>query len=102
MKCPDCGKVMRKVMVKIEDADSLVATHQCACGNFCFEDDSIRQALKEINHLKIRQRVVKISKNRLGMYFNRDVVRCLGLEGGEDIYVSMPAKNKVLIEMGNS
>jgi len=35
------------------------------------------------------------------MYFNRDIARSLNLRAGEDIYVSVPDKNHMLIKVNN-
>lgn len=49
MKCPKCKTQMKKVKVRIQDADSLVTSYQCGkCGYFDFQDESINKATKEI------------------------------------------------------
>jgi hypothetical protein len=104
MKCPKCNKEMKKIKIDVEDASSKVYSYQCKCGYFDFEKKSVNKAIKEIHEketlLKIKQKIVKISNNRLGMYFNKDIIRSLNLQGGEEIYVSIPDKNKLLIEIG--
>ncbi|MBU1203855.1 MAG: hypothetical protein KKG60_02175 [Nanoarchaeota archaeon] len=105
MICPKCKKVMEKVKVKIQDANSPVTSYQCGkCGYFDFEEKSIKKAINEIREketlLRIKQKIVKLSHNRLGMYFNRDVARCLGLNSGREIYVSVPDKHHILVDIG--
>ena len=106
MECPKCNSKMKKVKVKIQDADSPVTSYQCAeCGYFDFEDKSINKAIDEIKAkeapLTIKQKVIKLSHDRLGLYFNRDIARSLNLRAGEDIYVSVPDKNHMLIKVSN-
>ena len=43
------------------------------------------QELRE-TPLKIRQKIVKLSQDRLGIYFNNNVVRSLDLKKGEEIF----------------
>jgi len=102
MKCPKCNHNLKEVEVKIQDADSPVTSYQCSdCGYFDFEEKSINLAIKEIKlketHLKIRQKIIKLSRDRLGMYFNRDIVRSLDLKGGEIIDISIPDNKHILI-----
>jgi len=104
MNCPKCSARMRKIKVKIQDAESPVTSYQCGkCGYFDFEKKSINKAISEIkakeSPLKIRQKIIKLSHDRLGMYLNRDVVRSLGLKGGEEVYVSVPDKKHILVEV---
>jgi len=106
MECPKCNSKMKKVKVKIQDADSPVTSYQCAeCGYFDFEDKSINKAIDEIKAkeapLTIKQKVIKLSHDRLGMYFNRDIARSLNLRAGEDVYVSVPDKNHMVIKVSN-
>lgn len=102
MKCPKCNHNLREIEVKIQDADSPITSYQCAnCGYFDFEESSINKAIKEIKlketPLKIRQKIIKLSHDRLGMYFNRDIVRSLNLRGGEDINISIPDNKHIVI-----
>tara|TARA_Y100000310_G_C20093209_1_gene539255 strand:+ start:49 stop:372 length:324 start_codon:yes stop_codon:yes gene_type:complete len=104
MKCPKCDNKLREVEVKIQDADSLVTSYQCSeCNYFDFEDKSMNKAIKEIRlketPLKIRQKVIKLSRDRLGMYFNKDIVRSLELKGGENIDISIPKENRIIVDL---
>ena len=104
MRCPQCNAELKEIKVKIQDADSPVMSYQCGkCGYFDFEDTSIKKAIKEIKEketsLKIKQKIIKLSHGRLGMYINRDIARSLKLKGGEEVYVSVPEKNKLVIDM---
>jgi len=95
---------MKKVSVGIQDAKSPVTSFQCGkCGYFEFGKESISKAIQEIKlketPLKIKQRIIKLSHDRLGMYINRDVARSLNLKGGEEVYVSLPDKKHILIDV---
>jgi len=105
-KCPKCDGKMKEVKVKIQDADSPVTSYQCAkCGYFDFEENSINKAIKEKakrkTPLAIKQKIIKLSHDRLGMYINRDVARSLNLKGGEEVYVSVPDKKHLVVNVGN-
>ena len=75
------------------------------CGYFDFEEKSINKAIDEIrtkeSPLKIKQKIIKLSHDRLGMYINKDVARSLNLKGGEDVYVSMPDKKHFVVDIMN-
>jgi hypothetical protein len=51
--------------------------------------------------LKIKQKIVKLSQDRLGIYFNKNIVRSLNLKKGEEIYLSVPDKKHIVIEVGD-
>jgi len=107
MKCPKCNANMKEIKVKIQDADSLATSYQCGkCGYFDFEEKSINQAINEIKikepTLKIKQKIIKLSRGRLGMYINRDIVRSLNLSGGEEVYVSVPDKKHLVVDIDKS
>lgn len=102
MKCPKCENQMKRIKVKIQDAENLVVSYQCReCGYFDFEKNSISTALEEIRlkeiPLTIKQKIIKLSQGRLGMYFNKDVVRSLDLKSGEDVYVFVPDKKHIVL-----
>jgi DNA-directed RNA polymerase subunit RPC12/RpoP len=103
-RCPSCGSKIRKVKVNIQDADEPVLSYQCAkCDYFGFDDKSMGKAIKSIKlkeaPLMIKQKIIKLSKDRLGMYINRDVARSLELKAGDDVYVSVPDKGHILIKV---
>ena len=104
MKCPKCNESMKEVKVKIQDADSPITSYQCGeCGYFDFEEKSINKAINEIKEkeapLKIKQKIIKLSHDRIGMYINKDVARCLNLQGGEEVLVSVPDKNHIVLSI---
>ena len=106
MICQKCNSNMKEIKVKIQDADSPVTSYQCSkCGYFDFEDKSINKAINEIKAketpLKIKQKIIKLSHDRLGMYINRDVARSLNLKGGEDVYISVPDKKRIVVDVHN-
>ena len=106
MKCPKCSAQLKEIKVKIQDADSSVTSYQCGgCGYFDFEGKSMEKAISEIRAreapLKIKQKIIKLSHDRLGMYINRDVARSLNLKGGEEVYVSVPDKKHLVVHVQN-
>lgn len=103
MNCPTCNAKLRKVAVAIEGASTKVQSMQCTkCDYFAFEPLSSQKAIEELREspLKIKQKVVKLSQDRLGIYFNSNIIRSVGLKKGEDVYVSVPDKRHILIELG--
>jgi DNA-directed RNA polymerase subunit RPC12/RpoP len=103
-QCPKCGSRLREVSVAIQDANSPVKSYQCSnCGHFDLEGKSIRRAIDEIKAkemaLNIKQRIIKLSQGRLGMYINKDVARSLNLKGGEEVFVSIPDKKHIVVEL---
>lgn len=102
MKCPQCTRTLRIVDVAVAGARQKARSYQCpGCDYFMFEPVSSRKVLAELRDtpLRIRQKIVKLSKDRLGMYFNTHIVESLGLEKGESIHLSVPDKKHILIEL---
>ena len=104
MNCPNCNLELEKVEVDIEDAESPVISYQCSnCDYYSFEPETTMKVINEIKKkespLKIRQKIIKLSKDRLGMYFNQDIIKSLGLKSGEEILVTVPDKNKIVLEI---
>ena len=106
MKCPKCKSEMEKVNVSIEDTNHDVVSFQCnECDYVEFEQESANRAILELKiketPLKIKQKIVKLSKDRLGTYFNSNIIRSLNLKSGEEIYVSIPDKKHIVISLGD-
>ena len=102
MKCPKCNSNLKKIEVAVEGAKNNAASHQCSkCDYFEFEPQSSKRVIEELREtpLKIKQRVIKLSQDRLGIYLNSNVVRSLGIKKGENIYVSVPDKKHILLEL---
>ncbi len=104
MKCPECGSALKKVDVDIEDASRPVVSYQCPkCDYFSFDKKSMKRAIDEIrakeSALRISQKIIKLSKDRLGMYFNKNVVESLNLEAGKEIYVYVPDKEHIILKL---
>ena len=104
MKCPTCASNLRKVRVAFEGAKQRALSYQCSnpdCLYFEFEEESSKRVIAELKakemRLKIKQKIVKLSKGRLGTYFNANIVRSINLKPGEDIYVSVPDKNRIIL-----
>ncbi len=101
-KCPECQATMRKIEVAVHGAKSKAISYQCSsCDYVEFEPISSQQVLEELREtpLKIKQKVIKLSQDRFGIYLNNNVVRSLDLKGGEEIYLSIPDKKHILIEL---
>ena len=104
MKCPKCESNLRKVEVKVQGAENKVVSYQCPnCDYFEFEPISSKKVIEELREtpLKIKQKIVKISQDRLGIYFNNNLIRSLDLKKGEEVYVSVPDKRHIILELKN-
>ena len=104
MKCPECVAEMRNVKVRVEGAVNKVMSHQCSkCGYFEFDKKSSSKVIDELRlkeaTLRIKQRIVKLSQGRLGIYINKHVVESLNLKSGKEIYVSVPDKKHILLRI---
>ena len=102
MKCPNCKYEMEKVNVSIDYAKNKVKSFQCSkCDYVEFEQESANRVILELKTketpLKIKQKIVKLSKDRLGTYFNQNIIRSLNLKPGEEIYISIPDKKHIII-----
>ena len=102
MKCPTCLSNLRKVKVKIYGAMQPVTSYQCTtCDYFSFDPVSSKKVLEELHQtpLRIKQKIVKLSQDRLGIYLNKDLVRSLNLKSGEDIDISIPDTHHIIIAL---
>jgi len=101
-RCPKCNSVLKHVKVSVEGAKNSALSFQCPnCDYFEFESASSKKVVEELREkeciLKIKQKVIKLSKDRLGIYINNDVARCLDLKSGQEIYTSVPNKNTIVL-----
>ena len=102
--CPNCKTKLKKILVKVAGAKTKAVSYQCSkCKYFEFEPESSKKVITELREtpLKIKQKIVKLSQDRLGIYFNNNVVRSLDLKKGEEIYLSVPDKKHIVIEVGD-
>lgn len=102
MKCPKCEGMLKKVDVNVHGAQQKALSYQCKqCDYFEFEPKSSKRVIEELREtpLKIKQKIVKLSQDRLGIYFNNHVVRSLNLKKGEDVYISVPDKKHIILEI---
>ena len=93
---------LRKVNVKVQGAENKIISYQCSkCDYFEFEPISSKKVIEELREtpLKMKQKIVKISQDRLGVYFNNNIIRSLDLKKGEEIYVSVPDKRHIILEL---
>lgn len=101
MECPNCHEKLKAVKVKVQGAQNKVTSYQCRhCDYFEFEPLSSQKVIEELREapLKIKQKVIKLSQDRLGIYFNNNIIRSLDLQQGEDIYISVPDRKHIVIE----
>jgi len=104
MKCAQCDAELRKVTVVVHGATQKAVSYQCTnCNYFEFEPQSSQKVLAELREtpLKMKQKIVKLSGERLGIYFNNNVVNSLQLKKGEEIFVSVPDKKHIVLEIRN-
>ena len=102
MKCPECESELKKVEVSVHGASQKAVSYQCSkCGYFEFEPVSSKKVLDELRTgpLKIKQKIVKLSGDRLGIYFNNNVVDSLHLKKGEELLLSVPDKKHIVLEI---
>ena len=105
--CPKCNLKIKEIDVSIEGATEKVRSFQCKkCGYLEFDKKSGKRVIEELKEkagaISIRQKIIKISHNRLGTYFNENIIRSLELKGGEEIYVTAPDKKTILINIKDS
>jgi transposase-like protein len=104
MKCPNCKSELRKIDVEIEGADSKAISYQCPRCDFVeFDQESATRVVKELktkeNPLKIKQKIIKLSQDRLGLYLNQNIVRSLKLKAGREILVSVPDRKHIVLNL---
>ena len=102
MECPKCKSELKEVAVNVYGAKNKAVSYQCQkCDYFEFEQQSSKKVVEELNKspLKIKQKVVKLSGERLGIYLNSHIVRSLNLKKGESVYVSVPDSKHIMLEL---
>ena len=102
MKCPQCEAMLKTVAVNVHGATNKALSYQCSkCDYFAFEPITSQNVVAELREtpLKIKQKIVKLSQDRLGIYFNTHIIRSLNLKKGEDISVSVPDKRHIVLEI---
>jgi len=101
MNCPKCGSKLKEAKVKVEGAVKKVTSLQCPkCDYFSFEEKSAKEVIEELKSpLTIKQKIIKLSQDRLGLYFNKDIIRSLNLKSGEEVYLAIPDKKHILVRL---
>lgn len=104
MKCPRCNSGLKRKKVEIEGAMNKALSYQClTCGYVEFEKDSSAKVIEELKKretpLKIRQKIIKLSQNRLGIYLNQNIVRSLNIRAGEEVFISVPDKKHIVLNL---
>ena len=90
MKCTDCKKEMEKRYIELDSSLKVVL-------NYCKKCRKV--VMGEEPPLKIKQNLIKLSKGRIGMYFNQNIVRSLGLKPSSSVLISVPDKKKLIVEI---
>lgn len=90
--------------MSIEDAQTKAISYQCPdCEYYTFDPASSVQVIREIKEkespLKLKQKIIKLSKDRLGIYFNQDIIRSLNLKSGEEVFISVPDKKRIVLKI---
>jgi hypothetical protein len=104
MKCPQCNGVLKTVAVNVHGAINKAISYQCStCDYFAFEPLSSQKVVQELREspLKIKQKIIKLSQDRLGIYLNTHIVNSLNLKKGDEISVSVPDKKHIILEVGS-
>ena len=104
MRCPKCSSNLRRVEISVEGAEQKAISYQCTkCEYVEFEEKSAAKVVKELKAketpLRIRQKIIKLSQDRLGMYFNKNIVESLDLKAGEEVQVSVPDKDHIILKI---
>lgn len=107
MRCPKCSSNLRKVEIGVEGAEQKAISYQCTkCDYVEFEEKSAAKIVKELKSketpLKIKQKIIKLSQDRIGMYFNKHIVESLDLKAGEEVQVSVPDKAHIVLKISKS
>jgi hypothetical protein len=92
---------LKKVDVRIHGATKKAISYQCIkCDYYSFDPVSSQQVIDELRSpLRIQQKIIKLSQDRLGIYLNQNIVRSLGLKKGENIMLSVPDAKRIVIEL---
>src|SRR3989338_4950241 len=106
IKCPNCTAKLNRVKVTVEDAATKAISYQCPnCDYFTFEPKSAVNIVREIKEnespLKLKQKLIKLSKDRLGLYLNKDIINSLNLKSGKEVYISVPDKKRIVIKLAD-
>lgn len=109
MKCKKCGGSLERFAIDVEDSDLGSEGSECKkCGELFFDEKKGEAVVKDLKRkelfnelpaLSIRQKIIKLSKDRIGFYFSKDLARCAELKAGEPIEVSLLDKKRILIEV---
>ena len=93
---------MNFVEISIEGAKTKARSKQCKnCNYFEFDTESATKVIEELKEqpIQIKQKIVKLSKDRLGIYFNKHIVESLKLDAGEEISITVPDKKHIWISL---
>ena len=105
MKCPKCNKELEKIDIEVQDAKSKVKSWQCPdddCMYMKIDQKTANKVIEEIKEketLNLKQNIIKLSQGRMGIYLNKDIIRCLNLKPGKEVLISVPDNKHILISL---
>ncbi len=111
MKCPNCGEMMEKSEIALEESGVAVEGLVCPkCYELKFEDETVEEAIEDYREylktekplLKLRRKISRMSGKRIGLYFPQDLVDSLKIESGEDVELYPVSKDIIVIHRAKS
>ena len=95
-KCVKCKGKLNAFKVEVEDADLPTMGYECAkCGELFFNGEKSRllvenlkkkeAALKNPPEFGLQRKIIKLSKDRLGIYLSKDLTRSTAFKAGQEI-----------------
>lgn len=107
-QCKKCKGKLKSFDVEVEDADLPTVGQECAkCGELYFDEiksravvESLRKKEQEVEEppvFGIRQKVIKLSKGRVGLYLSKDVARSTVFKPGKEIELKVLDKKRILV-----
>ena len=105
MKCPDCNKELKEVMVVIEDAKSPVKSLQCEeCGYVEFDQDDAKEVVEELRLSGFKERkeeIIELPNDQVGIAVDKDIVKNLHLTPGKSVWISTPSNKRIVIRISD-
>ena len=97
INCPNCHVEAKAAELLIEEA----VRYRCGtCEYSKLEPVASRTATPpSTSPLQLKQKITTISQGRLGLYLNQDLVRSLGLKAGQEVFVSVPDGQHILVRL---
>tara|TARA_Y100000031_G_C8193799_1_gene372699 strand:- start:555 stop:875 length:321 start_codon:yes stop_codon:yes gene_type:complete len=99
--CPNCHTKTKEAFIHIDGSTTKVRSNHCPpCNYISFDPAVTNTIIQELpkSPLKIKQKIIKLSQDRLGIYLNTHIVESLNLKKGEELLISVPDSNHILIQ----